>query len=163
MTRQLPVEGTSPRGRRLATNQVKESLHDLRLQLVRLNHQIGVRLDLREFDLDCLDLIARHGPISPNALARQAGVHPATVTGILDRLEGAGWVARERSASDRRAVVVRALRTRSPEVTRLYLGMNSALDQLCSGYTEGQLEMVADFLRRIIKAGEAATEELTSG
>jgi DNA-binding MarR family transcriptional regulator len=85
------------------------------------------------------------------------------VTGILDSLERAGWVARERSASDCRAVVVRALRTKSPEVTRVYLGMNHALDQPCSGYTEAQLEMVADFLRRIIKAGLAATEELTSG
>jgi MarR family len=40
----------------------------------------------------CLDLITRHGPLSPSAPARRAGLHPATMTGILDRLERGGWV-----------------------------------------------------------------------
>jgi DNA-binding MarR family transcriptional regulator len=43
-------------------------------------------------------------------LNHRVGVHLATMTGILNRLEEAGWVTRERSASDRRAVVVAASR-----------------------------------------------------
>lgn len=53
---------------------------------------------------DCLDLINRHGPLSPSNLARQAGLHPATITGILGRRENAGWIARERDPADRRAI-----------------------------------------------------------
>ncbi|WP_280428765.1 MarR family transcriptional regulator, partial [Nocardia brasiliensis] len=40
--------------------------------------------------------------------AKHAGVHPATLTGVLDRLERAGWIVSERASDDRRAVVVRA-------------------------------------------------------
>jgi hypothetical protein len=41
---------------------------------------------------------------------------------------------RELDPSDRRAVVVRALRDRTAELFRLYSGMNTAMDQLCASY-----------------------------
>jgi DNA-binding MarR family transcriptional regulator len=84
------------RRRRRLTNEIKDSLRDLRGQLALLNHQVGGHLELRDVDLDCLDLISRHGPLSPGALARRAGLHPATMTGILDRLERGGWISRDR-------------------------------------------------------------------
>jgi DNA-binding MarR family transcriptional regulator len=82
------------------------------------------------------------------------------MTGILDRLERGGWVARERDPSDRRAVVVRALRDRNAELMRLYSGMNASMDEICAGYGDTELELLADFLRRTANAGERATDEL---
>jgi DNA-binding MarR family transcriptional regulator len=149
------------RHRRRLTVAIKESLRELRSQLSLLNHQLGTQLELRDVDLDCLDLVNRHGPIGPSTLARRAGLHPATMTGVLDRLERAGWVARERDPSDRRAVRIRALPDRAREVYRLYSGMNGAMDRLCAGYSEAELELIADFLRRTAQAGQTATDELT--
>ncbi len=149
------------RRRRRSTTAIKEALRELSIQLSLLNHHVGAHLDLNHVDLDCLDLINRHGPLSPSALARRAGLHPATTTGILDRLERGGWVARDRDPSDRRAVVVRARRDRNAELLRLYAGMNTAMDQLCAGYSDDQLELLADFLRRTANAGQSATGELT--
>ncbi len=136
-------------------------MRDLRIQLAVLNHQVGTRLELKDTDLDCLDLIARFGPMSPSALARRAGVHPATMTGVLDRLERAGWVVRDRDPADRRAVVVTVLRDRAGEVVRMYAGMNGALDRICAGYPEKDLELLAGFLQRVAEAGQAASEELS--
>jgi DNA-binding MarR family transcriptional regulator len=147
------------RRRRLNTS-IKESLRELSIQLSLLNHQVGARLDLKDVDLDCLDLINRHGPLSPTTLARRAGLHPATMTGILDRLERDGWITRDRDPVDRRAVTVQALRDRNPELFRLYSGMNNSMDQLCAGYDDAQLELVADFLHRTTNAGQTATEQL---
>ena len=130
------------------------------IQLSLLNHRVGAHLDLKDVDLDCLDLIDRHGPLSPSVLARRAGLHPATMTGVIDRLERGGWVARERDPSDRRAVVVRALGERNSELLRLYSGMNASMDQICAGYGDTELELLADFLRRTANAGGRATEEL---
>jgi DNA-binding MarR family transcriptional regulator len=150
------------RRRRRLTTAIKESLRELSIQLSLLNHQVGARVELKDVDFESFELINRHGPLSPSALARRAGLHPATMTGILDRLERGGWITRDRDPSDRRAVVVRALRDRNAEVFGLYSGMNTSMDQLCAGYADTELELLADFLRRTTNAGRAATDELAS-
>ena len=148
------------RHRRRLSAAIKDSLRELTNQLSLLNHHVGAHVDLKDVDLDCLDLIARHGPLSPSALARRAGLHPATMTGILDRLERGGWVVRERDPVDRRAVVIRALNSRNAEMVRLFSGMNTSMDRICAGYAEGELELLADFLRVTASAGQTATEDL---
>jgi DNA-binding MarR family transcriptional regulator len=150
---------TARRHRRL-TGSVKDALRDVSLQLSLLNHQVSGRLELRSSDLACLDLISGHGPVSPSELARLAGLHPATMTGILDRLERGGWIARGRDPADRRGVVIRAERGRAGDVLRLYAGMNSAMDEICADYTEQDLELLAGFLRRTAGAGRTAATEL---
>ncbi len=149
-----------PHRRRRLTITIKESLRELNVQLSLLNHRVGARLQVKDIDLDCLDLIDLRGPLSPSALARYAGLHPATITGILDRLERGGWVARDRDPSDRRAVLVRARRDRAGEVFRLFAGMSSSMDRICAEYSEAELELLVDFLHRTASAGRDATEEL---
>jgi DNA-binding MarR family transcriptional regulator len=73
-----------------------------------------------------------------------------------------GWVARERDPSDRRAIVVRALRDRNAELFRLYAGMNTAMDQLGASYGDDELQLLADFLHRTTNAGRTATDQLAS-
>ena len=114
---------SSGRDRRLA-EAVRDRLRAANSQLSVLDHVVSGRLKLRAVDRVCLDLIARNAPIGPSELARLAGVHPATMTGILDRLQRAGWVVRERDAdaADRRGVTVRVRDGRGGEVYRLYGG-----------------------------------------
>jgi DNA-binding MarR family transcriptional regulator len=159
--------GREPAGHRRRLNRaIKESLRDLGAQLSLLNHSVGARLDLKATDLECLDLISRYGPLSPSALARRAGLHPATMTGILDRLERGGWIDRGRDPADRRGVIVQLARGRGAEVLRLYLvdsGMNAAMDQICAEYENEDLELLAGFLRRTADAGRTAAEKLAEG
>jgi DNA-binding MarR family transcriptional regulator len=84
------------------------------------------------------------------------------MTGILDRLEGGGWVARERDTTDRRGVVIRFMGERISEILRLYSGMNDSMRQIFAGYREDELEVIADFLRRTADAGRKANDELAS-
>ena len=150
------------RRRRRLANAIKESLRELSIQLSLLNHHVGARLEIRDVDLDCLDLVDRYGPLSPSALARRAGLHPATMTGILDRLERGGWVVRERDPADRRGVVVRPRRERGAELLQLYSGMNGAMDEILSGYSDAELELLRDFLHRTAEAGRGATDALAA-
>jgi len=160
METETPSDVDQRRQRRRLSTAIKQSLRELRLQLSLLNVRVGAHLDLKDVDIDCLDLIASHGPLSPSALARRAGLHPATMTGVLDRLEQGGWVARERDPTDRRAVVVRARHERAAELMRLYAGMNTSMDQICAGYSDAELEVIADFLGRTTNAGRSATDAL---
>jgi DNA-binding MarR family transcriptional regulator len=157
----ISSEDQGPAPRRAQLNlAVRESLRDLNVQMSLLNQRISGRLDLKGADLQCLDFIDRYGPLSPSTLARRAGLHPATVTGIIDRLERGGWIVRERDPADRRAVLVQPLPSRRSEVLRLASGMNAAIARICAGYPDDDLELIADFLSRAADAGRTAAEEL---
>lgn len=148
------------RARRRRITEAKQRLRELRIELAVLNHRVGSRIEIKDVDFDCLDVITHHGPISPTALARRVGVHLATMTGILDRLERGGWIVRERDESDRRAVLVRSVPDKQRPIYELYGGMNSSLDTILDGYSDEQLDLLTDFLRRCTQAGQSATDEL---
>jgi hypothetical protein len=40
--------------------------------------------------------------------------------------------------------------------------MNTSVDQICAGYSDAELHLLADFLRRTADAGRTATDELAS-
>lgn len=71
-----------------------------------------------------IKVIADSAPIKMSELARRMYLHPATVVGIVDRLEGHGLVVRTRSQEDRRVVEIelsdqgRELVAKSPEVAQ---------------------------------------------
>jgi DNA-binding MarR family transcriptional regulator len=160
MTSPTPTQKGEIRRRQELNTEIRDSLRELGIQLTLLNHHVSARLELKDVDLDCLNLVDRHCPLSPSALARRPGLHPATITGILDRLERGGRAARDRDPSDRRAVLVRALPDRTADLMRLYSGMSSSMNKLLAGYGDTELELIADFLRRTANAGQNAADEL---
>ncbi|NJL28981.1 MAG: MarR family transcriptional regulator [Thermoanaerobaculia bacterium] len=56
--------------------------------------------------LTCLRFIRQHGLVNTGEIARGISLGQATLTGILDRLEQRGLLARRRSTVDRRCVLV---------------------------------------------------------
>lgn len=160
MNPKTPKRTEEIRRRQQLNAEIRAALRELGIQLALLNHHVSARLELKDVDLDCLNLVDSHGPVSPGALARRSGLHPATITGILDRLERGGWVTRERDPSDRRAVLIRARSDRNADMMRLYSGMSASMNKLLAGYGDTELELIADFLRRTANAGQNATDEL---
>ena len=148
-------------GRRSRLNQaVREALRDLSAELSLLNQRMSGHLDLKGTDLQCLDLIDSRGPLSPSSLARLAGLHPATITGVIDRLERGRWITRERDPSDRRGVVLQPVPGRRADVLRLASGMNAEVAKICADYSSDDLKLIATFLRRTADAGRTASTQL---
>ncbi|MBF6131676.1 MarR family transcriptional regulator [Nocardia otitidiscaviarum] len=158
----MGTERAGARRRRKLAVEAAEAFRDLNLRLALLNRRFGGRVELRDVDWTCLDLVNRHGPMTPTTLARLAGVHPATLTGVLDRLQKGGWIVRERDpeSADRRAVTLRAVRERNAVLFELFSGMNERMSALYSGYSDAELETIADFLRRAGGAAQEAADEL---
>ena len=62
------------RTRQRSASEIREALRELRIQLSLLNYRVGSQMELKDVDLDCLDIIEAYGPLSPSALARRAGL-----------------------------------------------------------------------------------------
>lgn len=67
---------------------------------------LALRYSLTGPQLVCVRHLLRHGPTAPGTLARRISLSPATITGIIDRLEKRGLVTRERSTDDKRKVEI---------------------------------------------------------
>jgi hypothetical protein len=57
-------------------------------------------------------------------------------------------------------VVVRAVPGKQRGIIQLYGGMNSSLDQILDSYSDDQIDLIVDFLRRCTQAGQSAADQL---
>jgi len=89
-------------------------------QAIAAHEAVAARLGLNATDLRSLDLIGSEPEMTPSRLAELTGLTTGAVTGILDRLERAGFVRREADPADRRRTLVRLDQERMAEMTALY-------------------------------------------
>ena len=155
--------GDPPRTRGESVRRLQTGLRRLGQGLHRLNDAVGSHVELLPIDLSVLDLLDREGPMSPRNVTKTTGIHPATLTGILDRLEQGGWLARRPDPLDRRRIIVEAVSDRGGELVRLYAPMGKALAALCAEYSPEELAAIVDFVEKAADAGEAATQQVRTG
>ena len=116
-------------------------------QSKRAEHETGITGP----QLWTIKVITESSPTNLKDLASRMFVHPATVVGIIDRLEAKGLVTRTRSKGDRRNVAIdltdsgRRLVAGSPEVAQglLLKGLKNL--------SASELENLADCLRKLVK------------
>jgi len=140
---------------------VRHRLRALGIEMSLFNHRVAASLELSDTDLVALNVISRYGPVSPRTLAQRCGLHPATTTGVIDRLERGGWVCRERDPADRRGVLIRFVSGRGTDMAHRYAGMNSSLREILDSYHDDELALIADFLERTAEASSRAAAKVS--
>ena len=137
-------------GRRQSEERVQLALRRAIAAAILANHEIGERLGLGPSDAQFLHLLELHGSLTPGRFAELTGLTTGTVTGVLDRLEAAGFVHRSADPSDRRKVrVSRDEAVIARRMAPFYDVFARALADSLSNYRVAELELLADFLDRI--------------
>jgi DNA-binding MarR family transcriptional regulator len=121
-------------------------VQDFAARVVLFHSAVAESLGLHVTDLRGLRLLGRH-PMSAGALADETGLTGAAVTALIDRLERAGYVVRERGSDDRRRVTVHAVPGKLREVNRLYEGQGARMAKLLAKYSSEEFSAIADFLQ----------------
>jgi DNA-binding MarR family transcriptional regulator len=70
---------------------------------------IANHVGISNSDMECLDFLILGGRVTAGRLAELTGLTTGAITGVVDRLEQAGMVRRERDADDRRKVFGRGV------------------------------------------------------
>lgn len=113
-----------------------------------VGQRVAERLALNPTDLECLDVIARKGPVTAGELARASGLTTGAITGVIDRLEEAGFARRERGSEDRRKVLVTARPEAMARAFALYGPIEEAARRDMAGYADADLDLVLDYIRK---------------
>ena len=108
------------------------------------------RIGINNTDLNCLNILSFSGHMTAGELARATGLTTASITGVIDRLEEAGFVRRERDPHDRRRVVVRlSLDKAVKEVASVFVPMLRDWREMAARYSDDELRLIVDFYGRV--------------
>jgi DNA-binding MarR family transcriptional regulator len=115
---------------------------------VLLHSALADKLGLNASDHKCADLIQSQAePLSAGRLAELTGLSTGAITGVLDRLERAGFVARTADPNDRRRVVIRYTPERAPDLRPFFGPLRAAMLDFCDRYSNAELEVILSFMR----------------
>jgi DNA-binding MarR family transcriptional regulator len=107
-----------------------------------------------------LDVLDRFGPLTAGDLGGRTGLAPASVTGLIDRLERKGFARRIADPADGRRVRVERNPAGVARLAPLFADFKAALDELYAGYSDGELETILRFLTEAARRQKEATERL---
>lgn len=93
-----------------------------------------------------LDLIERFGPLTAGDLAQRSGLAPASVTGLLRRLERKGFARRVPNPEDRRSVLVELVYERMETMGPHFFDLQRSLHELYDTFDDGELAAIVRFL-----------------
>lgn len=114
----------------------------------QLSLVVSEEVGLSPTELLAMDLISRHDPVTAGMLARELHLTTGAITGLIDRLEGAGFARRSADPTDRRKVIVTAT-AKERRVGELYGPLASELRRAVADYSEKDLATLTDFIRRL--------------
>jgi DNA-binding MarR family transcriptional regulator len=117
-----------------------------------IHQSIAEQLGLGPTDLKCLDAASGEAGLTAGRLAEITGLSTSATTAALDRLERKGFIERKRDATDRRKVFVASTGRHEEQVSHLFRPLAEASRTILDGYSDAQLETIADFLERLNEA-----------
>lgn len=126
---------------------------------VFLLQAVAERSGMNLTDLQCVNILTSTGPITAGRLAELMGLTTGAITGVINRLEQAGYVRREKDPGDGRRVVIQPVPEALERAGANLLGSRGqALDTLFAGYDDRDLAVVLDFTRK----SNVMTEQVTA-
>jgi DNA-binding MarR family transcriptional regulator len=93
--------------------------------------------------------VHQHGERTVGQLASGMGISYGWASRVVDELEAAGYLTRERDTGDRRVVRVRLNEDKRDEVERAYRWRGHAVEEALEPLSEQERDAVRVFLRRI--------------
>jgi DNA-binding MarR family transcriptional regulator len=128
------------------------------------NQAVADHLDLHPTDLQCLNLLSLEGaPVTTGRIAELTGLTTGSATRLVDRLERAGYVVRERDATDRRRVLVATVPEKAAELGRMWDRLSVGWYDLFEGLGEDELALIIGHMRRTVDFGAAQVTRLRDG
>jgi DNA-binding MarR family transcriptional regulator len=130
-----------------------EKRREMSTETIMFHQSVADVLGLHITDHKCLDLIRQYGAMPAGRIAELTGLTTGAVTGIIDRLEKAGYVRRANDPKDRRRTIVEPIRNKKWErkIEAIFIPFHERMHKLLSSYSDGELDFLLDVLTKSIE------------
>jgi DNA-binding MarR family transcriptional regulator len=129
-----------------------EKRREMSTETIMFHQAVADILGLHITDHKCLDLIHHYGAMPAGRLAELTGLTTGAVTGIIDRLEEAGYVRRTDDPKDRRRIIVEPTKNKKWErkIEAIFIPLHERMHKLLSSYSESELAFLLDVLTKTL-------------
>jgi len=141
---------------------ISEKFRELSTETIMFHQAVADVLGLHITDHKCLDLIYHFGAMPAGMLAELTGLTTGGVTGIIDRLEEAGYVRRTDDPKDRRRTIVEPIRNKKLErkTEAMFIPLHERMHKLLSSYSDSELAFLLDATTEFIDQTHQESKKL---
>ena len=139
-----------------------EKRREMSTETIVFHQNVADVLGLHITDHKCLDLIRQYGAMPAGRLAELTGLTTGAVTGIIDRLEKAGFVRRANDPKDRRRTIIEPVRNKKWErkIEAIFIPFHERMHKLLSSYSDSELAFLLDVLTKSIELTREESKKL---
>jgi DNA-binding MarR family transcriptional regulator len=143
---------------------INEKFREMSTETIMFHQVVADILGLHITDHKCLDFIYRFGAMPAGRLAELTGLTTGAITGIIDRLEEAGYVRRTNDPKDRRRTIVEPTRNKKLEkkIEVLFIPLRDRMHKLLSSYSDSELAFLLDATTEMLEQTREESIKLRS-
>ena len=141
---------------------INEKFAEMSRETIMFHQVVADAVGLYITDHQCLHFIHRHGAMPAGRLAELTGLTTGAVTGIIDRLENAGYVRRKNDPEDRRRTIVESVLNKKLErkLEMIFVPLHEKMYNLLSSYSDSELIFLLETLTKAIELTHKESKKL---
>lgn len=137
--------------RRETIANIVDLLREQSTQTVLFHTVVAQQFGLNTTDHKALDIIVKSGKMTAGQLAETTRLTTGAVTGIIDRLEKAGFVRRVLDPHDRRRIFVEIMPDAEERMSPVFAPIQKQTESFLGKYTDAELVVIVDFVEQCIE------------
>lgn len=132
---------------------INEKFTEMSTETILFHQAVADIVGLHITDHKCMHFLHSHGAMPAGRLAELTGLTTGAVTGIIDRLEKAGYVRRTNDQKDRRRTIVEPVRNKKLErkLETIFVPRHERMRKLLSSYSDSELAFLLDAMTKSIE------------
>jgi DNA-binding MarR family transcriptional regulator len=132
---------------------INDKFTEMSSETILFHQAVADAVGLYITDHQCMHFIHRYGAMPAGKLAELTCLTTGAVTGIIDRLEKAGYVRRANDPKDRRRIIVEPIRNKKLErkLEMIFIPLHEKMHKLMSSYSDSELAFLLEALTKSIE------------
>jgi len=132
---------------------IVDKFREMSTETVMFHQVVADELGLYITDHKCMDIIHRFGAMPAGRLAELTSLTTGAVTGMIDRLEKAGYVRRTNDPKDRRKTIVEPISNKKLErkIEMIFMPLHEKMRKFLSSYSDSELTFLLNAMTKLIE------------